>query len=60
MWTEIFYDPVFWIALFIFIFVVAYFRWCEQKEEREIQDEKETELLERIRTLEEKVKKKEK
>ena len=32
--VEILVSPVFWIPFGIFIFVLAYFRWCEQKEKK--------------------------
>ena len=51
--VEILVSPIFWIPFGIFLFVLAYFRWCEQKEKEEKQREKEQKLNERIRTLEE-------
>ncbi len=55
MWTALFYDPVFWVALLAFSFVIGYFYWQEKKEREEKQRKTEEELRERIRKLEEKV-----
>ena len=54
--VEILVSPIFWIPFGILLFVLAYFRWCEKKEDDKKQQEKEEELKERIRKLEEHVK----
>jgi len=58
MWTALFYDPVFWVALFIFSFVIGYFYWQEKKETKNKQRAKIEKLNEKINQLEKKQKKK--
>ena len=45
-------DPILYFALLLFIAVVAYFYWSEQKEKKEKTKEKERLLEERIKQLE--------
>ena len=55
--VELLVSPIFWIPFGIFLLVLAYFRWCEQKEKEEKQREKEEKLNERIKQLEDNQKK---
>ena len=36
MWMLLFTDPVFWLALLTFVFVITYFNWSSQKEQKKI------------------------
>ena len=54
MWLfEVLYSPISWVPFLIFLSVLAYFYWCERKEKEEKQKEREMQLLDRIKKLEE-------
>jgi hypothetical protein len=52
-WLEmIVFNPVFWLALAVFVFVVGYMSWSERKEKEKV-------IEQRLKDLEEKLKERE-